>query len=74
MTKPKDTKPKAKPESDELKPVAKKASKADVEIELDEEDELAEFKKEKKAEEMGEEATARIISNVADRRSSTTSP
>ncbi|MEQ8363569.1 MAG: 30S ribosomal protein S1 [Cyclobacteriaceae bacterium] len=74
MTKPKDTKPKAKPESDELKPVAKKASKADVEIELDEEDELAEFKKEKKAQEMGEEATARIISNVADRRSSTTSP
>ncbi|MFZ1806015.1 MAG: 30S ribosomal protein S1 [Cyclobacteriaceae bacterium] len=74
MTKPKDTKPKAKPESDELKPIAKKASKAEVEIELDEEDELAEFKKEKKAEELGEEATARIISNVADRRSSTTSP
>ncbi|MCB0493119.1 MAG: 30S ribosomal protein S1 [Cyclobacteriaceae bacterium] len=74
MTKPKDTKPKAKPESDELKPVAKKASKAEVDIELDEEDELAEFKKAKKAEELGEEQTARIISNVADRRSSTSSP
>lgn len=74
MTKPKDTKPKAKPESDELKPVAKKVTKAEVDIELDEEDELAEFKKAKKAEELGEEETARIISNVADRRSSTTSP
>lgn len=74
MTKPKETKPKAKPETDELKPVAKKASKVDVEIELDEEDELAEFKKEKRAEELGEIETARIINKVADRMSSTSSP
>ncbi|GAB1444720.1 30S ribosomal protein S1 [Flammeovirgaceae bacterium] len=74
MTKQKETKPKAKPENDDLKPVAKKASKAGVEIELDEEDELAEFRKAKKAEELGEEETARIISNVADRMSSKASP
>ena len=76
MTKPKgDSKAKAKPETDELKPVAKKAPKAaDVDIEIDEEDELAEFKKAKKAEEEGELETARIISNVADRRSTSTSP
>ncbi|MEQ8426129.1 MAG: S1 RNA-binding domain-containing protein, partial [Cyclobacteriaceae bacterium] len=74
MTKPKgDTKAKAKPETDELKPVAKKAHKGELEIEIDEEDELAEFKKAKKAEEEGEE-TARIISNVADRKSTTVSP
>ncbi len=76
MTKPKgDSKAKAKPETDELKPVAKKAPKAaDVEIEIDEEDELAEFKKAKKAEEEADLENARIISNVADRRSTTTSP
>ena len=76
MTKPKgDSKAKAKPENDEMKPVVKKTPKAaDVEIEIDEEDELAEFKKAKKAEEEGELATARIISNVADRISTTASP
>ncbi|HEY5692550.1 MAG TPA: 30S ribosomal protein S1 [Cyclobacteriaceae bacterium] len=76
MTKPKgDSKAKAKPETDELKPVVKKTPKAaDVDIEIDEEDELAEFKKAKKAEEEGELVTARIISNVADRRSKSTSP
>ncbi len=74
MTKPKgESKAKAKPENDELKPVAKKVIKPEVEIEIDEEDELAEFKKAKKAEELGEE-TARIISNVADRKLTTTSP
>ena len=76
MTKPKETKTKAKPENDELKPVAKKTGKAEVEmeVEVDEEDELAEFKKAKKAEELGEEETARIISHVADRKSTTASP
>ena len=76
MTKPKgESKAKAKEEIEELKPVAKKASKAaEVEIEIDEEDELAEFKKAKKAEEESDLETARIVNNVADRRSSTASP
>jgi small subunit ribosomal protein S1 len=75
MTKPKgDSKAKAKPETDELKPVVKKTPKADVEIEIDEEDELAEFKKAKKAEEEAELETARIVSNVADRISTSASP
>ncbi|MEQ8303832.1 MAG: 30S ribosomal protein S1 [Cyclobacteriaceae bacterium] len=76
MTKPKEES-KAKPELDEeqLKPVAKKAAKPIVEIEdLDEEDELAELKKKRKEEELGEDNLARIINNVADRRSASASP
>jgi len=76
MTKPKEES-KAKPELDEeqLKPVAKKATKPVVEIDdLDEEDELAELKKKRKEEELGEDNLARIINNVADRRSASASP
>lgn len=74
MTKGKgESKAKAKPEEATLKPVVKKAAKPEVEIEIDEDDELAELKRARKAEELGEE-TARIISNVADRISATASP
>ncbi|MCB0488642.1 MAG: 30S ribosomal protein S1 [Cyclobacteriaceae bacterium] len=76
MTKPKsDSKPKSpKKTGDEVtKPVAKKVSKeGDEDIEIDELDELTKFKRERKAEE-GDD-TARIISNVADRKAATASP
>ena len=68
-----ESKAKSKPEEDVLKPVAKKTSKSEVtDIEIDEVDELAQLKRERKAEE-GDDI-ARIISNVADRRSATASP
>ncbi len=70
-----DSKPKLKSEEEVVKPVVKKTTKAEVDlIEIEEEDELAEFKKAKKAEELGEENIARIINNVADRKSATSSP
>lgn len=75
MTKGKgEPKAKAKPEesAEALKPVAKKATKSEVEIEIDEDDELAQLKRQRKAEE-GDDI-ARIISNVADRKSATASP
>lgn len=70
-----DSKPKLKSEDEAIKPVVKKTTKADVDlIEIEEDDELAEFKKAKKAEELGEENIARIVNNVADRKSATSSP
>lgn len=58
-----------------VKPVAKKVKVPEVEIKDEGTDELAEFKKAKKAEELGEEGQARMIKDVTARmQSSTPSP